>query len=141
MIQRQTGTNLDKLKYAACSIEGCFTVSTNATEEYYYGTDFTLDVNGNIVWTGTHKPADKQVYSVYYKFKPVFRVIKAVHRDRYTQDNIKSAVPATEKKVIGENTYVKLPETWVIKRDYLLERRDENGQLLPKNTYYDPNGV
>jgi hypothetical protein len=139
LIQRQEGTNTDKLKYPACEALGCFTVSTNSTTTYHYGVDFSLDVNGDLQWLGTHKPADRQVYSVYYKFKPVFRAIKAVHRDRYSQYNLQPEKITSEKTTLGEHTYVKLPETWILKRDYLVERRDANNTKIEPNVYYDPN--
>ena len=140
LIQRQEGTDIDRLKYSACSVVGLFTVTTaGGREEYHAGVDFTLDVNGDIKWIGTHKPADRAVYSIYYKYHPVFRAVKAVHRDRYSQYNLRPEQIAAPKTTVGENTYVKLPETWILKRDYLIERRDIANTLLGKNTLYDPN--
>jgi hypothetical protein len=133
LVQRQEGTDIDNLKYAACSIVGLFTYdkTTKTTERYYENTDFKIDVNGNILWIGAHKPADRKIYSIYYKFHPIYRAVKAVHRDRFSQFNNKPHNIQAPKKTVGENTYVKMPETWIIKRDYLLKR--------DKNTLYDPN--
>lgn len=134
LVTRQEGTNIDYLKYAACKVEGLFTYnkSTKAIERYYEGTDFELTTDGNIRWIGSHKPVDKKIYSIYYKFHPTYRAIKAVHRDRFSQFNEALNKINAPAKVVGENTYVKLPETWVIKRDYLLDKRK-------KNKEYDPN--
>lgn len=140
LIPRQEGTSTDLLKYPACNIIGAFSMpSSNTIERFYQDTDFEIDKNGNINWIGTHKPNDRQIYSIYYKYHPVYRAIKAVHRDRFSQYNMRPASIKAPKKTIDFKTFVKLPETWVIKRDYLLDRRDINGNLLVKNTNYDPN--
>lgn len=139
LVQRQEGTDVDVLKYKACSVLGVFTVQNNIQKEYHFGTDFTLDKNGSIKWISANRPSDRQIYSVYYKYNPIYRAIKAIHRDRYSQYNLRPGDIKAPKKTIDGNTYVKLPETWIIKRDYLLERRDEDKELLDKNEYYDPN--
>lgn len=133
LIQRQEGTSIDILKYPACAIIGLFTYdkNTKVTERYYENTDFKIDVNGNVMWIGAHKPDDRQIYSIYYKFHPVYRAVKAIHRDRFSQFNNKPHTIEAPKKTVGDNTYVKLPETWIIKRDYLIKR--------DKNTLYPPN--
>jgi hypothetical protein len=139
LVQRQEGSDTDKLKYPACKILGVFSAAGNVKTEYFEGADFQIDVNGNIKWTGTHKPSDKDVYSIYYQHHPVFRAVKALHRDRYSQYNIRPENIQAPKKTVGDRTYVKLPETWILKRDYLLERRDQDGNIINDNQYYDPN--
>jgi len=141
LVERQTGSNIDVLKYAACEVLGVFAATNSTTrKEYHTGTDFVLDVNGNIDWTGSaNKPADKKIYTIYYRFHPVFRAIKAVHRDRYSQYNNRISKIKAPKTTVGDATFVKLPETWVLKRDYLLEREDQEGNRISPNTYHDPN--
>lgn len=131
----------DRLKYAACKILGVFTVINNVKTEYHEGADFQLDINGDIQWIGAHKPADRQIYSIYYKHHPVFRAVRAMHRNRWSQYNNRpdSIDPTVPKKTVGDRTYVKLPDAWILKRDYLIERRDVQQALLPDNTLYDPN--
>ncbi|NIU02212.1 MAG: hypothetical protein GWN01_15320 [Nitrosopumilaceae archaeon] len=133
LIPRQVGSNIDFLKYSACSVLGIFTYDrgSKTIQRYYQGTDFEVNSDGNIKWIGSHKPADNQVYSIYYKYRPVYRVTKAVHRDRFSQYNLRSKNISSPKKTIDGVTYVKLPETWVLKRDFLLERN--------KNEQPDPN--
>ena len=131
-IQRQEGTDVDILKYSACDVTGLFTVSANVRTEYHFGTDFILNSDGNVQWISTHRPADRQIYSIYYRFHPIFRAIKAVHRDRYSQYNLRVEKIKAPKKTVDGKTYIKLPEQWVLKRDYLVERSGSN-------TYYDPN--
>jgi hypothetical protein len=138
LIQRQEATDIDVLKYAASDVLGIFTVINNVLERYHRGADFELDVNGNIKWVGTHKPADRAVYTIYYKYHPVYRVMKAVHRDRFSQFNLRPQDIEAPKKQVDGKTYVKMPETWVIKRDYLIKRKDKAGNVI-ENTYYDPN--
>lgn len=144
LIQRQefATTDTDLLKYKACKIVGCFVVRSGALKRFHEGADFILDKNGSIKWLSSNRPNDKEIYSLYYKYLPVYRAIKAVHRDRFSQYNNRPDKIAAPKKQIDGKTYVKLPETWVLKRDYLLERRDggtPTGSKLPKNEYFDPN--
>lgn len=139
LVQRQVGTSTDRLKYPACAVVGIFTVSGNTKTQYYQGSDFEVDVNGSIKWTGLHKPADKVIYSIYYQYHPVFRTLKAVHRTRYSQYNRRPGEIQAPKKTVGDNTYVKLPECWILKRDYLINRKDAGGGDLPPNSFYDPN--
>lgn len=139
LIQRQESTTIDRLKYSACSIIAVFVIRSDVLIRFHFGSDFTLDVNGDIKWLGLNKPNDREIYSVYYKYHPVFRAIKAVHRDRYSQFNLRPDQIKAPKKTINGKTYVKLPETWILKRDYLLERRDLQNALLANNTFYNPN--
>jgi hypothetical protein len=126
LVQRQEGTDTDLLKYKACKVIGLFTVNGSTKTRYEAGVHFELDVNGSIKWLGATKPDDRQIYSVYYSYLPVYRAVKAVHRDRFTQYNIRPQDIKAPKKTVGENTYVKLPETWILVRDYLIELYDPN---------------
>lgn len=139
LVQRQEATAIDRLKYSACKVLGAFVIRSNARVEFYFGTDFELDVNGDVRWISANKPQDREIYSIYYQYHPVFRAIKAVHRDRYSQYNLRPNDIQAPKKTVDGKTYVKLPETWILKRDYLIERRDIMKNLLNTNTYYDPN--
>lgn len=141
LVQRQdfTDTDTDVLKYKACEVLGCFTIDSDELTQYHYGADFTLDQNGSVKWLGLHRPADRQVYTIYYRYHPVYRAIKAVHRDRFSQYNLRPGEIKAPKKEVAGRTFVKLPETWILKRDYLLERRNRDGDPIPPNTFYDPN--
>lgn len=133
LIQRQEGSDIDYLKYNACGIVGLFTYdkTTKDYERYYLGTDFELS-NGNVKWISAHRPDARQVYSIYYKYHPIYRVQKAVHRDRFSQFNLKTSPLKAPSKTVNGKTFVKMPETWVAKRDYLISGRQ-------KNNLYDPN--
>lgn len=149
LIQRQDSadTLTDKLKYPACKVTAVFAIRNNQKVRFYPGTDFDLDLNGSIVWKGAHNPNDREIYSVYYTYHPVYRATKAVHRDRFSQyNNVRelngSTIPASAIKSVNGRTFVKLPEEWVLRRDYLLDRKDKtqaNPTNLQANEAYDPN--
>ena len=142
LVQHQEApATYDKLKYAACEVLGLFTAVNSVRTDYHEGVDFKIDMNGNVQWIGAHKPADRQIYSIYYKHRPVFRTVRAMHRNRWSQYNTRpdSMDPAIPRKTVGDRTYVKLPDSWILKRDYLIERRDIQQALLSDNKNYDPN--
>lgn len=145
--QDQATTNIDVLKYPACRVLGIFAIRNGVRERFHEGADFTLDQDGNIKWVGAHKPNDREIYTIYYKYRPVYRTIKAVHRERFSQFNTRVDNIKAPKKTIDGKTFVKMPETWVLKRDYLVKRREGDksfgggaqGAPIPPNEYYDPN--
>lgn len=137
LIQRRDTGDTDKLKYDATCVLGLFTVESDVKTEYHCGTDFDLDVNGNIKWSSAHRPSSKQIYSVYYKHAPIYRATKAVHRDRYSQPTSKSR--AKNKVVADGKEFIKIGEEWVISRDFFLDRKDINGQPILPDPFYDPN--
>lgn len=149
LIQRQDAadTLTDKLKYPACEVTAVFVIRNNLKERFYQGADFDLDLNGSIVWKGSHVPNDREIYTIYYKYHPVYRVTKAVHRDRFSQYNnlrdlAASKIPQSAIKTVNGRTFVKLPEEWILRRDYLLDRKDKaqtNPTKLQPNESYDPN--
>lgn len=132
LVQRQEGTDIDNLKYCASCIDGLFVVEGQTIREFQEGAHFNLTADGNIKWRTANRPSDRAIYSVYYHYAPVYRAINAVHRDRYSQYNSRPNLIQAPKVTVDGNTYVKLPEAWILKRDYILDSRDQN-------TYYDPN--
>lgn len=140
-VQRQEDTDTDTLKYPACEILAIFTVEAGVKVRYHAGADFDVDQNGNVKWTGTHVPADRKIYSIYYRYHPAFRAVKAVHRTRFSQYNVRPSDIKAPKKTVGDRTYVSLPECWILKRDYLVDRKDADGNPIPANAHYDPNEV
>lgn len=141
LVQRQefATTDTDILKYKACEVLGIFVIRSNVLTRFHQGADFELDVNGSIKWLGANRPNDKEIYSIYYKFHPVYRALKAVHRDRFSQYNTRISQIQAPKVTKDGVTYVKMPETWVLKRDYLIKRKDMDGNLLSLNKFFDPN--
>lgn len=147
LIQRQEGSDTDRLKYPACKVTAAFVIRNGQKVRFHFGVDFDLDLNGSIVWKGSHKPDDREIYSVYYFYHPVYRVTKAVHRDRFSQfNNLRelnnSNVAPSAIRTVNGRTFVKLPEEWILRRDYLMDRKDATQATptnLSNNEYYDPN--
>lgn len=133
LVQRQDGSDVDRLKYKACEVLAVFTYdrASKTIDRYHEGVDFQITPDGDIQWIGAHRPTARHIFSIYYLFHPVYRAVKAVHRDRFSQYNNRVQNIKAPKKTVDGKTYVKLPETWVLKRDYLIEKA--------KNELYDPN--
>lgn len=114
-VLRKPATNTDILKYKACRVN----VVVDKNKVFYYQQqDFDMDQNGNIKWlsTGTsRKPADNMVYSIHYETHIVLRAVKAMHVLRFTQWKNNEGVEQ-----------VKLPQQWMVTKEYLLRRRDIN---------------
>lgn len=136
LIQKQAG-DVDRLKYSATCTLGLFTVENDVKTTFHEGTDFKVNLDGNIQWLTAHRPEPRQVYSIYYKYLPIYRATKGVHRDRFSQPLLKNEL-AHSVKADGK-VFAKLPEQWVLKRSYLLDKRDRNGNLEPDNINFDPN--
>lgn len=141
LVQRQFfgSTPVDVLKYRACEVTGVFVIRNGVLIEFHCGADFALDVNGSVKWLGAHRPLDQEIYSIYYKYHPVYRAIKGIHRDRFSQFNTRPGDIKAPKVTINGVTYIKMPETWILKRDYLVERYTKQGQPLAPNLFYNPN--
>ena len=77
LIQKQDNltTNVDKLKYPACEVTAVFVIRNNQKERFYQGADFDLDLNGSIVWKGSHIPNDREIYTIYYKYSLFFQKV------------------------------------------------------------------
>jgi len=123
-IQRQSGQT-DKLKYRASCIN---VVVTGDGTRYYQDNDFNLDQNGNIKWKIGKGPSEHVIYSIHYQMKKQFRAIKSQHVERYTQLQTSEGIEM-----------VKLPEQWILQKDYLVERKDlGTGDALSEDQIYDP---
>lgn len=126
-IKRQRG-QIDVLKYRACCIN--VLIDSNG-KQYYQGQDFILDPNGSISWVPNKGPMHGQIYSVHYNMKKQFRAMQAIHVDRYTQILDKS-------QPNGQIQMVKMPEFWVLQKEYFVERKDLKGNPLSPNLIRDP---
>ena len=115
-ILRKPGSNIDVLKYRACKVN---MIIDKNNVEYFQDQDFKIDPSGNIMWTTLRKPADNVIYSVHYESHVQFRATRAMHVNRFTQYKAPGA-PLVE--------HIKLPEQWVCTKEFLLRRKDINGQ-------------
>lgn len=115
-VLRKPGSSVDVLKYKACRVN--FIIDKN-NARYYQDQDFSIDPNGNIIWTGAslRKPADNVIYSVHYECHVQFRATRAMHVSRFTQYK----GPGN-----SEVEYIKMPEQWMCTKEFLLRRRDIN---------------
>lgn len=136
LIQKQEG-GVDRLKYNATCVLGLFTVQDDVKTEFHCDTDFVITQDGNIKWISAHQPEPRQVYSIYYKYLPIYRATKGVHRDRFSQPSNRTGL-AHAVQADGK-VFAKLPEQWVLRRSYLLDKRNRVGSLDPDNINYDPN--
>ena len=123
-IQRQAG-QVDMLKYQAKCVN---VIVGSSGKRFYQDKDFTLDVNGNVKWKANKGPQTNEIYSINYQIAKQFRAIKAQHVERYTQ-----------VRKVDQIEMVKLPEQWILEKDYLVERKNKTtGDALGENQIYDP---
>ena len=119
-VKRQQG-QVDVLKYRASQINLC--VDQNGTE-YFADADFELDDNGSILWKSNKGPDPDTIYSVHYEAAVQFRAVRAMHANRYAQ--------VYQNKNGGEAVFVKLPEQWMLSKEFLVKRKDrDNNEILP----------
>jgi hypothetical protein len=96
-------------------------------KEYYQGIDFDLDQNGSIAWKSGKEPATGTIYSIHYEAHVQFRATKAMHSNRFTQVAVEGGVK-----------YVKMPEQWLLQKEFLVKRKDKDGNEILPNRIIDP---
>jgi hypothetical protein len=124
-IKRQRG-QIDVLKYKICCVN---ILIDNQGKQYYQGQDFHIDPNGSIQWEENKGPISGEIYSVHYNMKKLYRAISAEHVDRYTQ--------VLNKEQGGVVEMIKMPEQWLLQKEYFVERKDLKGQPLNPNLIRD----
>jgi len=120
-VLRSPGTNTDVLKYNACRVN--FILDYNNVR-YYQDQDFKIDQNGNIEWGLGNTPADNLPYSVHYEAAVQFRATRAMHVNRFSQ-----------YKTAGKIEHLKYQEQWLMTKEFLVKRLDENGNELEQSPY------
>lgn len=123
-IKRQQGP-VDRLKYKACRIN---VVLDKNGKFYQVDSDFELDSTGSIRWKPDRGPNPGVIYSIHYESAVQFRAIRAMHVNRFVQDGRKAA----------EITMTKMPEQWMLQKEFLVKRRDKAGNELSPNLIRDP---
>lgn len=121
-VMRKPATNIDVLKYKACRVN---VIVDKNNVQYYQDQDFKLDPNGNIQWL-TRKPADNVIYSIHYEAHVQFRATKAMHVNRFTQYKQPGEVNVQ---------FIKLPEQWQAQKEFLIRRKDLNGNDLQQGPF------
>lgn len=120
-VLRKEGSDVDVLQYQACRVN--IIVDSSGTR-YYQDLDFKIEENGSIKWGIGSTPADNQVYSIHYETHAQFRATRAQHVNRFSQ-----------YKRDGVVEYVKFPEQWLCTKEYLVRRRDRDGNDLEQGPY------
>lgn len=119
-VKKQQG-QIDVLKYHALTVN---VLIDSTGKEYFQDADFTLDPNGSIRWNSNKGPDPDTIYTIHYMGAMQFRAIKAMHVNRFTQ------VFSTEDG--GTIEHIKLPEQWLLMKEFLVKRRDKDGnEILP----------
>lgn len=121
-VLRTEGSDIDILKYNACRVN--FLVDSSNTE-YFQDSDFKINVNGDIEWiSGGNKPADNVVYSIHYEAPVQYRAVRAMHVNRFSQSKIGEKVE-----------HLKFPEQWLVAKEFLVRRKDQDGNDLNQGPY------
>lgn len=119
-VKRQEG-DIDVLKYKAHRVNLCI---DQYGKEYFQDNDFCIDPNGCIKWNPNKGPNPGDIYSIHYEASVQFRAVRAMHNNRFTQ--------YLTKKDGGGAVHVKLQEQWVLQKEYLVKRKDLDGnEILP----------
>lgn len=115
-------TAIDVLSYKACVVN--FLMDYNGVE-YFQDKDFKLNLQGNIEWLAAgNRPADNLAYTVHYEAKVQFRATRAMHVNRFTQVQRGQKVE-----------HIKLPEQWLMTKEFLVRREDQNGVEMKQGPY------
>jgi hypothetical protein len=120
-ILRQEG-NVDVLKYRAHHVN--VLIGQNG-KEYYGDIDFSLDANGSIAWKPNRGPNPGDIYSIHYESAVQFRAVRAMHTNRFSQ---------YFDKTLGGAVHTKLPEQWLLQKEFMVKRTDSLGNEILPNT-------
>lgn len=122
-IKRQDG-QIDFLKYPGIRVN--MLIDKNGVS-YTEGPDYKLDHNGSISWCPEgRRPDAETIYTIHYETLIRFRAVKAMHVNRFGQ--------IANRNAGGHTQFVKLPENWLLQKEYLVTRRDKfTKEELPKN--------
>lgn len=122
-VKRSEG-NLDVLKYPAKRVN---VLIDRKGKQYYCDNDFTLDEYGNILWKTNKGPEKFDLYSIHYECCVQYRAIRALHSNRFTQEPVKAGIKQ-----------VKLPEQWMLQKEFLVRRKDRDGNEILPNLIREP---
>ena len=96
--------------------------------QYYQDIDFMLTPQGNINWlNGDNSPMFNTIYTVHYESVIQYRSITAMHINRFAQ------VPDRSTGLVAQ---VKMPEQWMLQKEFLIRRRDQYGNEIKATGIY-----
>lgn len=117
-VSRQEG-KVDNLKFKGIHVN---LLIDQHGREYFEGSDFHLDINGNIAWVANKGPTKDTIYSIHYETLMRYRTVRALHVNRF--GNVTKG---------GKDEMAKMPETWVAYKVFLVDRNDQLGNLIGQN--------
>ena len=113
----------DNLKYDCKRVN---VVIDKVGDQYYQDIDFRLTPQGNISWIeGRREPTG--IYTVHYESVIQYRATSAMHINRFAQ------VPDRSTGLVAQ---VKMPEQWMLQKEFLIIRRDKYGDEIKKTGIY-----
>lgn len=125
-IKRSRG-DIDRLKYTAKCVNALIDAQGNT---YEAGADFELTEDyGDIRWLDGRGPGRDVIYSVHYDALVQFRATKAMHVNRFAQ--IQEGAEIVHKK---------MNEQWQLTKEYLVDRKNAQGDSLNPNLLRDEDG-
>lgn len=110
---------IDRLKYKACRVN---VLIDRDLVEYFADLDFTI-LNGDILWKDGRGPKPDIIYSIHFEAKIQFRATRAMHVVRFEQ----------AKTDTGAIAQMKMPEQWLLQKEFLVRRKGTNGEELMPN--------
>ena len=120
--------NIDRLKYDCRRVNVIIDKELN---QYYQDIDFILTPQGNIRWIGERFPGnnagENNIYTVHYESVIQYRTLTAMHINRFAQ------VPDRSTGLIAQ---VKMPEQWMMQKEFLIRRRDQFGNEINATGIY-----
>lgn len=121
-VKRQEGMT-DVLRYKGHRVN---LLVDSSGKEYYEGSDFQLDTNGNVCWKAGKGPNAGQIYSIHYETSVKFRATKAMHANRFANVSTAEGDKAT-----------KMNEQWLCDKVFLVTRKTIDGQVIQPNKIRD----
>ena len=109
----------DNLKYDCRRVN---VIIDKTGTQYYQDIDFVLTAQGNIQWLeNRRRPAETTIYTVHYESVIQYRTLTAMHINRFAQ------VPDRSTGLVAQ---VKMPEQWMMQKEFLIRRRDQFGNEI-----------
>ena len=114
----------DNLKYDCKRVN---VVIDKVGDQYYQDIDFRLTPQGNISWILRVAEEPTGIYTVHYESVIQYRATSAMHINRFAQ------VPDRSTGLVAQ---VKMPEQWMLQKEFLIIRRDKYGDEIKKTGIY-----
>lgn len=107
----KVGRRLQRIRYRAVSV----TLLRSQATVYEQPRDFSINSDGQVVWSSAATPAEGTTLAIHYKAHPVYRIIDWPHTIRDT------LVAAKSKALSKAEQHRRLPTQCTAKLDFLIE--------------------